>query len=126
MDTPKRIPTPEDPLAPDWEKWRNEQVETISNILSHVFKVEDAARQTKTSSRLLSAMKAGKNEEEIRHKLNQIRHQLSEYEQMVQIGLKRIDNALQIIQPLKPVEPQKNLEPVRKNWLKRLIDRLRK
>lgn len=126
MDTPRHIPTPEDPLTPEWEKWRNEQVETISNILSHVFKVEDAARQTKAPSRLLSAMKAGKNEEEIRHKLNQIRHQLSEYEQMVQIGLKRIDNALQIIQPLKPVEPEKTLEPVRKNWLKRLIDRLRK
>ncbi|HNA62616.1 MAG TPA: hypothetical protein PKW79_06035 [Rhabdochlamydiaceae bacterium] len=126
MDTPKHIPTPEDPLTPEWEKWRNEQVETISNILSHVFKVEDAARQTKTPSRLLSAMKAGKNEEEIRHKLNQIRHQLSEYEQMVQLGLKRIDNALQIIQPPKSVEPEKPPEPIRKNWLKRVIDRLRR
>jgi hypothetical protein len=63
MDTPPN----NDPLIsdPTWEKWRSEQVETISNILSNVFKVEDAARQTKAPSRLLRnpAIMAGKNEE---------------------------------------------------------------
>lgn len=122
MDTPEDISRYEDSLAPDWEKWRSEQVETISNILSHVFKVEDAARQTQAPSRLLSACKAGKNEEEIRDKLYLIRQQLSEYEQLVQIGLKRIDNALEIIQPPQEKPP----EPVQKSWFQRLLDRLRR
>lgn len=126
MDTPPN----KDPLIsdPTWEKWRSEQVETISNILSNVFKVEDAARQTKAPSRLLRnpAIMAGKSEDEIREKLKLIREQLSEYEQMVQIGLKRIDNALQIIQPPR-AEPEKPvLPPAKINWLKKLFLRLRK
>ncbi len=113
METPN---SKEEALNRDWEKWRNEQVETISNILSHVFKAEDAARQTKTPLKLFSgSISQSESEEEVRQKLELIRKQLSEYEQMVQIGLRRIDRALQIIPPPKAIP---------KNWLKRWIKRL--
>ena len=91
------------PLDPSWEKWRNEQIQTISTILSHVFKVEDEARQTQTPSRLLHnpASPLG-NEKEVYEKLSAIRKQISEYEQMLQLSLKRIDNALLEIHPPPP------------------------
>lgn len=131
MDTQPTTPSNEEKLLsdPSWEKWSKEQVETISNILSNVFKVEDAARQTKTPSRLLKnpSMMEEKQEEEIRKKLKLIRQQLAEYEQMVQLGLRRIDNALEIIQPPKPPEREK-VHPLPqqkpsglKNWIKKLF-----
>ncbi len=89
---------------PDWEKWRNEQVQTISNILSNVFKVEDEAHQTRAPSRLLR--NPAKEPEEVFEKLNSIREQISEYEQMLQLGRKRIDKVLEVIQPT-PAQPQK-------------------
>ncbi len=106
---PQEEPPPEPRVIdPSWEKWRNEQVETISTILSNVFKVEDEVQQSKAPSRLLRnpARKSGGNEEEICEKLNAIRQQISEYEQMLQMSLKRIDTALEVIHPSEPTTPQ--------------------
>ena len=113
------------PLDPAWENWRNEQVQTISNILSNVFKVEDEVRQMQAPSRLLRnpARQSAGSEEEICEKLNAIRQQISEYEQMLQLSLKRIDTALKVIQPPEPEKPDpiaqktSKLESL-KNWVK--------
>lgn len=88
-------------IDPSWEKWRNEQVQTISSILSNVFRVEDEVRQIQAPSRLLRnpARQSGGDEKEICEKLNAIRKQISEYEQLLQLSLKRIDNALSEIHP---------------------------
>ncbi|HEX2579352.1 MAG TPA: hypothetical protein VHK67_03000 [Rhabdochlamydiaceae bacterium] len=88
-------------IDPSWEKWRNEQVQTISSILSNVFRVEDEVRQIQAPSRLLRnpARQSSGGEKEICDKLNAIRKQISEYEQMLQLSLKRIDNALLEIHP---------------------------
>jgi hypothetical protein len=112
-------------LDPSWEKWRNEQVQTISTILSNVFKVEDEVRQMQAPSRLLRnpARQSGGNEEEICEKLNAIRQQISEYEQMLQLSLKRIDKALKVIQPhesepqVPAPETKLNLKTLKK-WVK--------
>jgi small-conductance mechanosensitive channel len=107
---------PQEPalIDPSWEKWRNEQVQTISNILSNVFKVEDEVRQIQAPSRLLRnpARKSGGSEEEICEKLNAIRQQISEYEQMLQMSLKRIDSALKVIQPHELEEKPEQTAPV--------------
>ena len=86
-----------------WDKWRTEQVQTITQILSTVFKVEDEARQMKAPSRLLrrSSMDSPEDQAEIRKKLTQIRQQISEYEDVLKLGLKRVDNALEKIEPVK-------------------------
>ena len=115
---------------PAWEKWRNEQIQTISSILSNVFKVEDEARQIQAPSRLLRnpARQSGGGEKEICEKLSSIRQQISEYEQMLQLSLKRIDNALQEIHPQTP-EVIETPAPVKqvtkfeslKNWVKSLL-----
>lgn len=97
-------------LDPVWEKWRSEQVQTISNILSNVFKVEDEVRQSKAPSRLLRnpAQQSMGNEKEMYQKLSAIREQLSEYERMLELSRKRIDKVLQVIQPVEPPpEPPK-------------------
>ena len=119
----------EKPLAdPSWEKWRNEQIQTISTILSNVFKVEDEARQTQTPSRLLHnpANPLG-SEKEVYEKISAIRKQISEYEQMLQLSLKRIDNVLLEIHPPSPkIAEQLAPNPTKKasklgrlkNWLK--------
>lgn len=115
---------------PAWEKWRNEQIQTISSILSNVFKVEDEARQIQAPSRLLRnpARQSGGCEKEICEKLSSIRQQISEYEQMLQLSLKRIDNALQEIHPQTPeiVETPAPVKQVTKfesfkNWMKSLL-----
>src|SRR5574342_1134716 len=102
--------TREDPDKPDisfydasWDKWRTEQVQTITHILSSVFKVEDEARQMQAPSRLLrrSSIDSPEAEAEVRNKLTQIRRQISEYEEMLRLGLQRIDNALEKIEPSK-------------------------
>lgn len=118
------------PIDPSWEKWRNEQIQTISSILSNVFKVEDEARQIQAPSRLLRnpARQSGGGEKEICEKLSAIRQQISEYEQMLQLSLKRIDNALQEIHPQTP-EIVETPAPVKqatkfesfKNWVKSLL-----
>jgi hypothetical protein len=126
----EKLPT--DPsLDPSWEKWRNEQVQTISNILSNVFRVEDEVRQRQAPSRLLRnpARQSGGNEVEICEKLNAIREQISEYEKVLQLSLKRIDNALQEIQPHEPEAPPEKPAPIKpitkfesfKNWVKNFI-----
>jgi hypothetical protein len=91
-------------IDPSWEKWRNEQVQTISSILSNVFRVEDEVRQIQAPSRLLRnpARQSAGGEKEICEKLNSIRQQISEYEKMLQLSLKRIDNALLEIHPQEP------------------------
>jgi hypothetical protein len=113
-------------IDPSWEKWRNDQVQTISNILSHVFKVEDEVRQSKAPSRLLRTKHSTGDEQEICEKLNAIRQQISEYEQMLQLSLQRIDKALQVVQPAAPLaEPAKAKPPSRiaglKKWARRLF-----
>jgi hypothetical protein len=117
-------------IDPSWEKWRNEQIQTISSILSSVFRVEDEARQIQAPSRLLRnpARQSGGGEKEICEKLSSIRQQISEYEQMLQLSLKRIDNALQEIHPQTP-EVIETPAPVKqiskyesfKNWVKSLL-----
>lgn len=114
------------PIDPSWEKWRNEQIQTISSILSNVFRVEDEARQTQAPSRLLARQPGG--EKEICEKLSSIRQQISEYEQVLQLSLKRIDNALQEINPQTP-EAVETPAPVKqttkfenfKNWVKKIL-----
>lgn len=100
---PQEVPPPNSLVDPSWEKWRNEQIQTISTILSQVFKVEDEVRQSKAPSRLLRTKNSTHNEQEICEKLNAIRQQISEYEQVLQLSLKRIDNALQVVNPPEPV-----------------------
>lgn len=92
-----------------WDKWKVEQVQTITQILSHVFKVEDEARQMQAPSRLLrrSSIDSPEAEAEMRTKLNQIREQISEYEAVLKLGLQRIDQALGKIEPQSsPSEPE--------------------
>lgn len=101
--TSQENPPPNSLVDPSWEKWRNEQVQTISTILSQVFKVEDEVRQSKAPSRLLRTKNSTHNEQEICEKLNAIRQQISEYEQVLQLSLKRIDKALQVVNPPEPV-----------------------
>ena len=116
--TPSTAKPPEEnsgsvnPLDPSWENWRNEQIQTISNILSTVFKVEDEVRQMHAPSRLLRnpAKQSGGGEVEICEKLNAIRKQISEYEHVLQLSLKRIDHALQEIQPHE-IQPEKPAPP---------------
>ncbi len=118
------------PVDPSWEKWRNEQIQTISSILSNVFRVEDDVRQIQAPSRLLRnpARQSGGGEKEICEKLNAIRQQISEYEQLLQLSLKRIDNALQEIHPKTP-EVIETPAPVKqitkfesfKNWVKKSL-----
>ncbi|HEX4840267.1 MAG TPA: hypothetical protein VFU89_07500 [Rhabdochlamydiaceae bacterium] len=118
-----------------WEKWRNEQVQTISSILSNVFRVEDEVRQIQAPSRLLRnpARQSGGDEKEICEKLNAIRKQISEYEQLLQLSLKRIDNALLEIHPQEspacdppaaasppPVEPPTKFGRLKK-WVKKKL-----
>ncbi len=84
---------------PSWDEWRTEQVQTITHILSTVFKVEDEARQMHAPSRLLrrSSIASPKDQAAMRQKLKQIRQQISEYEEMLKLGLKRVDIALEKI-----------------------------
>jgi len=130
-------PTERSPIDPSWEKWRSEQVQTISTILSNVFKVEDEVQQRQAPSRLLRnpARQSGGNEEEITEKLNAIRKQISEYEQVLQLSLKRIDNALQEIHPQEVKEAPKNPPATVKknpklknfrNWLKESFKKIRR
>jgi hypothetical protein len=118
------------PLDPSWEKWRNEQIQTISSILSNVFRVEDEVHQIQAPSRLLRnpARQSAGDEKEICEKLNAIRQQISEYEQMLQLSLKRIDHALQEIHPPEAQEckiptpvPQATKFENFKNWVKRYL-----
>ena len=107
-----------------WEEWRSQQVQTITHILSSVFKVEDEARQMQAPSRLLrrSSVDSPEDEEKIRHKLTQIRQQISEYEEMLKLGLKRVENALEKIEP--PAQEEK--APVKKvSLIHHLLDRLK-
>jgi hypothetical protein len=122
------------PLDPSWEKWRNDQVQTISNILSNVFKVEDEVRQMQAPSRLLRnpARQSGDKEEEICEKLKAIRHQISEYEHVLQLSLKRIDTALKVIHPSEPEKlvaaaPKKisTFESLKK-WVKHTLKKFQK
>jgi len=118
-------------IDPSWDKWRNEQVQTISFILSNVFRVEAEVRQIQAPSRLLRnpARQSGGGEKEICEKLNTIRQQISEYEQILQLSLKRIDNALLAIHPQEApvceppapfVEPPTKFERL-KTWVKGVI-----
>ncbi|MBS0648994.1 MAG: hypothetical protein JSS10_07215 [Verrucomicrobia bacterium] len=100
---PPGDPPPTSLIDPAWEKWRNEQVQTISTILSQVFKVEDEVRQSKAPSRLLRTRHSTNDEQEICEKLKAIRQQISEYEQVLQLSIKRIDKALQVVRPPEPV-----------------------
>jgi hypothetical protein len=107
-----------------WDQWRTDQVQTITQILSTVFKVEDEARQMQAPSRLLrrSSMNSPETEAEIRKKLTQIRQQISEYEEMLKLGLKRVDNALEKIEPVK----QKSMPqppPLKKSFLQSFLSR---
>ncbi|MGD0665283.1 MAG: hypothetical protein ABSA17_06090 [Rhabdochlamydiaceae bacterium] len=109
-----------------WDKWRTEQVQTITQILSNVFKVEDEARQMQAPSRLLrrSSIDSPEAEAEIRDKLNLIREQISEYEEMLKLGLKRIDTALEKIDPPKPeIVPEPSIKKV--SILKRIINKFK-
>ncbi len=109
-----------------WDKWRTEQVQTITQILSNVFKVEDEARQMQAPSRLLrrSSIDSPEAEAEIRDKLNLIRKQISEYEDMLKLGLKRIDTALEKIDPPKPeIVPEPSIQKI--SGLTKLIQKLR-
>ena len=130
-------PTERSPIDPSWEKWRSEQVQTISTILSNVFRVEDEVQQRQAPSRLLRnpARQSGGSEEEIAEKLNAIRKQISEYEQVLQLSLKRIDNALQEIHPQEVKEaPKKTVTTVKKvpklksfkNWLMESFKKIRR
>ncbi len=107
-----------------WDEWRSQQVQTITQILSSVFKVEDEARQMQAPSRLLrrSSVDSPENEAEIRQKLTQIRQQISEYEEMLKLGLKRVETALEKIEPTQQEEkaPVKNVSLIR-----HLLDRLK-
>jgi hypothetical protein len=118
------------PIDPSWEKWRNEQIQTISSILSNVFRAEDEVRQIQAPSRLLRnpARQSGGDEKQICEKLSAIRQQISEYEQVLQLSLKRIDNALQEINPQTPqaVETPAPVKQITKferfkNWVKRQL-----
>jgi hypothetical protein len=118
------------PIDPSWEKWRNEQIQTISSILSSVFRAEDEAHQIQAPSRLLRnpARQSGGDKKELCEKLSAIRQQISEYEQVLQLSLKRIDNALQEIHPQTPevIEtpaPVKQLTKFEsfKNWVKKIL-----
>lgn len=105
-----------------WDNWRTEQVQTITQILSTVFKVEDEARHVNAPSRLLRCSSAGspEAEAEIRKKLTQIRTQISEYEELLKLGLKRVDHALGNIEPpSQKVVPEPAIQPT--SFLKRLI-----
>jgi hypothetical protein len=86
-----------------WDKWKAEQVQTITQILTNVFNVEDEARHMQEPSRLLrrSSLNIPQAEAEIRNKLNQIRKQIIEYEDILELGLKRVDKALEKIDPPK-------------------------
>jgi septation ring formation regulator EzrA len=98
-----------------WDKWKTEQVQTITQILSTVFKVEDEAQQMQAPSRLLrrSSKDSPEAEAEIREKLTQIRKQISEYEEMLKIGLKRVDTALEKIEPVKAnTKPQPSIQKI--------------
>lgn len=130
-------PTERSPIDPSWEKWRSEQIQTISTILSNVFKVEDEVQQIQAPSRLLRnpARQSGGSEEEVTEKLNAIRKQISEYEQVLQLSLKRIDNALQEIHPQEIKEiPKETVIAVKKvpklkgfkNWLKESFKKIRR
>jgi hypothetical protein len=126
---PQSEPRVGSPVDPSWEKWRNEQIQTISSILSNVFRAEDEVRQIQAPSRLLRnpARQSGGGEKEICEKLSAIRQQISEYEQVLQLSLKRIDNALQEINP-QTAEAVETPAPVKltkfesfKNWVKRQL-----
>lgn len=106
-----------------WDKWRSEQVQTITQILSNVFKVEDEARQMQAPSRLLrrSSLDSPEAEAEIRRKLGQIRQQISEYEEVLRLGRQRVDKALKKIDP---VEPEKTPEPEKSRHT--FIDRIKR
>ena len=90
-----------DKFDASWDKWKVEQVQTITQILSHVFKVEDEARQMQAPSRLLrrSSLDSPEAEAEMRNKLSQIREQISEYEAVLKMGRDRIEQALGKIEP---------------------------
>lgn len=109
-----------------WDKWRTEQVQTITQILSTVFKAEDEARQMQAPSRLLrrSSLDSPEAEAEIREKLTQIRQQISEYEEMLKLGLKRVDNALEKIEPAK-LEAIQELPIQKISTLRRLINKFK-
>lgn len=94
--------TPDSTECSAWNKWRTEQVHTITQILTNVFKIEDEARQMKAPSRLLrrSSIDSPEAEAEVRKKLNQIRQQISEYEEMLKIGMQRVNKALEKIEPV--------------------------
>lgn len=109
-----------------WDKWRTEQVQTITQILSNVFNVEDEARQMQAPSRLLrrSSIDSPEAEAEMRDKLNLIRKQISEYEEMLKLGLKRIDTALEKIDPPKPeIAPEPSIK--KDSILKRIINKFK-
>lgn len=110
-----------------WEKWRTEQVQTITQILSHVFKAEDEARQIQAPSRLLrnSCIDSPEKEVEIRKKLTQIREQISEYEQMLKLGIERIESALEELNP-SPASPSEHLPRTTSLPLKKKTSTLKK
>lgn len=113
--------TPDSTDKSAWNKWRTEQVHTITQILTNVFKIEDEARQMKAPSRLLrrSSMDSPEAEAEVRQKLNQIRQQISEYEEMLKIGMQRVNKALENIEP---VSLQKAPEtPKNQTFLQKLL-----
>lgn len=122
--------TQESFLDPIWEKWRSEQVQTISNILSNVFKIEDEVRQSQAPSRILrnSAQESMGSEQEMYQKLSAIREQLSEYERVLELSRKRIDKVLQVIQPVEPTPepPKTNTSPKFKHQrMRRLKQQIR-
>jgi Asp-tRNA(Asn)/Glu-tRNA(Gln) amidotransferase C subunit len=96
-----------------WDACRNEQVKTITTLLSHIFKAEDEVLQMKESSRLLrlSPIDVSERQQEMRHKLSLIRKQISEYEQVLKLSLERIENALERID----ANTSKNKEPMTAN-----------
>ncbi len=111
--------TPDSTDKPAWDNWRTEQVRTITQILTNVFKVEDEARQMKAPSRLLrrSSIDSPEAEAEVRQKLNQIRQQISEYEEMLKLGMQRVNKALEKIEPVslqKPPETPKRQTLIQK------------
>lgn len=104
-----------------WDKWRNEQVQTISNILSAVFKVEDEVHQMQAPSRLLRGSSKENTEEEALQKLSAIRQQISEFEQMLQMSLKRIDKAFEVIQPSNSSKKTPSRIKGIKKWVRKFI-----
>lgn len=106
-----------------WDEWRTEQVHTITQILTTVFKVEDEARQMQEPSRLLrrSSIASPEDEAAIRQKLTLIRKQMSEYEEMLKLGLKRVDHALEKIEPVKVEQPSVQ----EKSRFTRIFDKLK-